>query len=247
MLVAALSPRIELDRTATALVEAEPDPACLLGEGGEILAVNTAWDAFARQNGGAPGCLGENLLGKNYFNYIDGVGPRTYYESVWHRALGGARVTFESECNTGATLRQISCSFRPLKIGPTIAVLVSHQVVRQREVSELTAPLDPAPWIGGDGQLVMCSACRSARRADGAGWGFVPGLIGLSAVTPLYTFCPSCEARLLRWGPRGTRATQAGTEGALCAVLAGKAMTFQLACLWARSLRRQFRTRRGAE
>jgi hypothetical protein len=200
MLDAGLQVTFELDRAAAAL-EAEPHPTCLLGVAGEIMAVNAAWDAFARLNGGAPACLGENLRGKNYFNYIDGIAPRSHYESVWHRVLSGVTMTVESECNSDTMLRDLRSSFRPVMLGGMGAVVVTHRLLRQRDVpGAWTTPPDLAQWVNEDGRLVMCSSCRCVRRVDRGGWDFVPILLQASSAT-LHAFCPDCEVRLQRLAP----------------------------------------------
>lgn len=187
----------ESDRGAiVAALAAERHPACLLGEGGEILFVNAAWDRFARENGGAPACLGEHLVGKTYFNYVDGARPRAFYEGVWMRVLGGREIAVESECNSASTLRRLRTTFGPVQLGPHRAVTVLHRVLRQREVGPLApAPADLARWAGPDGRLVACTSCRCLRRVDQQGWDFVPAVIEASAPAT-HVFCPDCASRL---------------------------------------------------
>lgn len=210
--------RDDLGRLRLALAT-EPSPACLLGPGGEILAVNEAWDRFARENGGAPGCLGAQLLGKTYFNYIDGTGPRAYYEGLWLKVLAGAEVTVQSECSSAAVIRELRSCFTPISLGGDRGACVVHTVVAQRpvEASE-TECADLRRFTDAGGVVRSCTSCRKVRRADGSGWEFVPALL---EATPrvVQVFCPACAAELLRelgdrspigpggrkWGPGAAR------------------------------------------
>ncbi len=113
--------------------------ACLLGPGGEILYVNDGWDRFARENGGAPGALGEHLLGKRYAAYVGGREPRSFFEGLWLRVVGGQPVSYRAECDSDVARRTIFTSFTPVRLGASFGALVVHQV----EVTQ------PAPSMHG--------------------------------------------------------------------------------------------------
>lgn len=184
-----------------ARLEAEPNSACVLGEGGEILAVNAAWDRFAAENGGAPGCIGATVIGKTYFNFIDGGPPRAYFEGAWLRVLAGRAVTVRSECSSAEVVRQLSSLFLPVRIAGVPGAAVIHSVLRVDPVGTPAEPLRLATYLRVDGRVLACTSCRRVQRADGSAWDLHPGLI--DAPPPAdFAFCPSC-LELIASGGRG--------------------------------------------
>jgi hypothetical protein len=176
-----------------ARLEAEPHSACLLGRGGVILFVNAAWDRFAVENGGAPGCLGERIIGKTYFNFIDGAAPRAFFEGAWLRVLAGRPVTLRSECSTGTVSRELSTRLLPITVGRDPGAAVIHEVERIVPVEAPRECADPARWVGVGGCVEGCTACRRLRRADGSGWDLVPALIEKPPPAH-WGFCPICAS-----------------------------------------------------
>ncbi|MFT3917703.1 MAG: hypothetical protein QM704_27560 [Anaeromyxobacteraceae bacterium] len=126
-LLSVLEPDARADalRFAEAL-EALPGSACLLGPGGEILYVNDGWDRFARENGGAPGALGEHLLGKRYASYVGGREPRSFFEGLWLRVVGGQPVSYRDGCDSALVHRKVFTSFTPVRLGASFGALVVH-------------------------------------------------------------------------------------------------------------------------
>lgn len=177
-------------------LQAEPHSACLLGRGGEILFVNAAWNRFAAENGGAPGCLGERVVGKTYFNFIDGAAPRAFFEGVWLRVLAGRSVTLRSECSTPTVVRELSSLFLPVTLGGDPGAAVIHSVTRSSPVAVAAGTGDLSPWIGPGGRIDACTGCRRVRRVDAGGWDLVPALIEVPPPAR-WGFCPLC-ASLLR-------------------------------------------------
>jgi hypothetical protein len=174
-------------------LEAEPHSACVLGRGGVILHVNAAWDRFALENGGAPDCLGERIVGKTYFNFIDGAAPRAFFEGAWLRVLAGCPVTLRSECSTATVSRELSTRLLPVTVGRDPGAAVIHAVERVVPVPGLRGCPDPARWIGEGGCVDSCTACRRVRRTDGSGWDLVPELIAKPPPAH-WGFCPLCAS-----------------------------------------------------
>lgn len=128
-LLSALEPdaRAEALRLAREL-DAVAGSACLLGPGGEILYVNDGWDRFARENGGAPGALGEHLLGKRYASYVGGREPRSFFEGLWLRVVGGQPVSYRAGCDSDVARRTMSTSFTPVRFGSSFGAIVVHVI-----------------------------------------------------------------------------------------------------------------------
>ncbi|MFO0585279.1 MAG: hypothetical protein U0229_23615 [Anaeromyxobacter sp.] len=136
---------LEPDARADALrfadeLDALAGSACLLGPGGEILYVNDGWDRFAHENGGAPGALGEHLLGKRYASYVGGREPRSFFEGLWLRVVGGQPVSYRAECDSARERRKLFTSFTPVRLGASFGALVVHELA----VEEPAPPLHEA-------------------------------------------------------------------------------------------------------
>ena len=183
-------------------VAAHSTSSCLLGTAGEILLVSRSWDEFARGNGGAPACLGAHVVGKNYFSFIEGLGPRNYYETVWAQVIGGTSVSVGSECNTVTVARRLLSHFLPVKLGHVYGAVVMHAVIRDVPIADVhpIREADAKRYLHDRGQLVACSSCRRVRSRDGSGWSFVPAYFDKSHATS-FGYCRDC-LRLLRYRGR---------------------------------------------
>lgn len=172
--------------------------ACLIGEAGEIVHVNDAWERFARENDGAPLCLRANLLGKNYFDFIEGEAPRAFYAGVWLRAVRGLPVTVPGECNAPGRRRRIISEFLPVRLPGQYVVAAIHRVTHEEQHGlqpSFTAP-DPASFLGADGFRHACTNCRRFRHRDGSTWTHLEGLYGDAAAPTTYGFCGTCRVLL---------------------------------------------------
>jgi hypothetical protein len=176
-----------LGRVRDAIAD-ERASACALGVDGEILLVNAAWDAFARENGGAPDCLGERVVGRRYFAFLDAP-LRAYHEAAWLRVLAGRATVLVSGCGAPGRPCQLSTHLVPVRAGPARGVIL--HATRPLPV----APEAPVRHADGGGRVEACSACRRVRR-DGGAWEYRPECID-PWPEGVHGFCPTC-ARLAR-------------------------------------------------
>lgn len=176
-------------RAAAAQLEAEQASACLLGEHGEILAVNGAWDRFARDNGGSPGCLGRELVGQTYFNFIEGLGPRSFFEGVWLRVLAGLPVRVDGDCSSPGQPRDLSSQFLPVRLGNVRGAAILHSTTARASAGTSAPRL--SDYAGTDGTLTSCTSCGRVLRRDGRSWDFLVALPFRRGAGP-DTWCPTC-------------------------------------------------------
>jgi len=165
---------------------AESSPACLLDTQGTFLFVNDAWDRYALENGGAPGCLGSSLIGTCWLDHIKGPEARQIHATLLDRAVRTRGphprpVTQVGEANTATTAALISTRLEPvLQGGEPIAVRIVHRTVRVRPIAEVYEVVQRSAdaYRDGTGAIAQCSCCRRVRDlAEPERWDFVPELL----------------------------------------------------------------------
>jgi hypothetical protein len=184
------------------VLEEELWPACLLRLDGCIVYCNPAWDAFARENGGAPGALGESVTGMSWRSFIRGEEVAGAVSRFMEYALRGYPTSFLSECNSAEIGRVIMNRFEPVRSRPggrTVGVAAVYTLVRSCPIGELHAPHAPRqePYRDADGHLRMCAFCRRVKhRSDDGRWDFVPAFLDQPDLPVAQSYCNTCYALL---------------------------------------------------
>jgi hypothetical protein len=151
-------------------------------EDGTILWHNASWVGFARDNGGDD-VAARFGIGASYFEGISGA-LREFYERVVH----ACDVTHEP-----SPTRQRTFRMRVLPVKDHV-LLVSHSLVVERphEASSEATLVEDA-YRGAGGIVTMCSNCRRTRRADAAGWDWVPQWVAHRPERVSHGICPLCR------------------------------------------------------
>jgi hypothetical protein len=145
-LLAALEPSARGDALRLAAeLEAAGGSACLLGPQGEILYVNDGWDRFALENDGGPGARGEQLLGKRYASFVNGLEARSFFEGLWLRVVAGQPVAYRADCNSAQARRELSTSFTPVRLGTSFGAVVVHSIL-EVDASRRPQPSGEPAW-----------------------------------------------------------------------------------------------------
>jgi hypothetical protein len=190
--------------TALDILGRERVSSCLLDLEGRILAVNDAWDRFARENGGEARCLGARLVGSAYASHVEGAAPRAQVEEALSRALGGKSFAVESECSSADRLRVLRTQHVPVRRADdaVVGVLLVHATVHDAPMGEVRPllPPDDASYRRDDGLVLMCSCCRRVQgRQAPERWDFVPAYLERPPHPVSHGFCEAC---FLQYGIR---------------------------------------------
>ena len=185
---------------ACRVLDAERGSACLVDEGGVIAHCNPAWDAFARENGGAPAALARVVVGRTWLSFLDGDAVRNACEPVLYRALAGEPQRIDGECNTPSVGRLPSTALQPIGLpgerGRVVGVALIHTITRVVPIVQVYAPVAPdlARFTRPDGLIHMCCSCRRVRgtRPSDEGWHFVPELVARRRANVTHGFCETC-------------------------------------------------------
>ncbi len=151
------------------LFNPHPSHVALVGLDGTILAVNAAWERFARENGVAPGY---DFVGTNYLLACElGVGTeepgaREAYVGLLDVLRNGRpKFTLTYACHSPARQRWYRMWIEPQT--PAVgAVIVAHQLVESR------------PWSPGDPPAASLAGGPSSPDVFDAGSGLPPALAG---------------------------------------------------------------------
>ncbi|MEQ8665388.1 MAG: ATP-binding protein [Rhodospirillales bacterium] len=123
------------DPSFQSCLDAVPDNVCIVGDGGDILAVNAAWSAFASANGVNPDSVGQGA------NYLDVCAASARSDAIdadiAERAMTGitgvinrnlSSFSLQYPCNSPTEERWFTLRALPLRIGfdPSARCLISH-------------------------------------------------------------------------------------------------------------------------
>jgi hypothetical protein len=184
------------------VLEEELWPACLVRLDGCLDYCNPAWDAFARENGGDPGALGQSVIGMSWRSFIRGEEVATAVSRFMEYALRGHSTSFLCECNSAEVGRVIMNRFEPVRARPggrTVGVAAVYTLVRSCPIGELHQPHAQGEELyrRGDGPVQMCAFCRRVKRRAGDGrWDFVPAFLDEPDLAVSHGYCGTCYALL---------------------------------------------------
>jgi hypothetical protein len=161
--------------------------------------VNEGWHRFARDNDARPDC---QLLVDPIGLSIVAVTPpamRAFYARLFiqarSRLRGDPPARHVYECSTPTIHRTCVMHVYPVAGGGLLAVNstlreLAHGAIADAVVDEYRTR---------DGVLTMCASCRRVRRADGAGWDFVPSWVEAMPAGLSHGLCAVCAWDL--YGP----------------------------------------------
>jgi len=182
--------------------DAEPSPSCVLDGDGVIVAVNAAWDAFARANGGADSVQSTGIVGRRWLDAIAGTEPRRLAVEAFREALASAQRPSEDgtpaaqhhrlHCNAPMLARGIDARFVPLLLeGGGVRVLVTYTTVVEHPIVPAGAGTferfrDP------NGMVRQCSGCRRVAEPLTGMFRFVPSFLEDPPDRVSHTICAIC-------------------------------------------------------
>lgn len=183
----------------------ELSPACLLDRDLVIRFVNSAWDRFAWENGGAPAALGERVRGTPWLDHVAGERLRQHYAALLLGALEGPRwpgIVRLTECNSDEKARLVLSRFEPIArpgSGEPAGLAIRHLTLLDAPASAAGGPeTDDSAYRAG-APVEQCSCCRCVRGPRG--WVFVPGLVRRPPDVVLHGVCGPCARAYSAGGP----------------------------------------------
>ncbi len=186
------------------LIDALDAHVCLVDQTGQILAVNLAWQRFARDNGCSDGMPG---IGLNYLEVCwraakDGDLEAGRARQAILSVLSGRQpqVQVEYPCNSPTELRWFLMSVNPYRLdpdqaGPPDGAIIEHTNITRRRIEELDRQ---AVWreLGPDeGAPPATLACHRCGRflIDGTWVGPAEALVRRPRMSVAATRCPTCH------------------------------------------------------
>jgi hypothetical protein len=168
-------------------LEQEPQSGLILTSDRRIVRTNSAWERFARANGG------EAVLAR-YTRGVcidDAISPdlRAFYARAFDRALETGK-PFEHvyDCDSTDTHRRFRMIVYPVE-GQFLAVSNALEVTVPLQRSH--EPARDADYIA-HGIITMCSHCRRTRRAGTKQWDWVPAYVTHMPSNISHGLCETC-------------------------------------------------------
>lgn len=153
-----------------------------------IVRANTAWERFARANGGderlAHGARGSDVL--------DAASPllRPFLRDLFERGLAtGEVVEHDYECSSPDLYR--ACRMIAIPVAATFLV-VTHSVRLETAHDRTPHAADDGRYLHG-GVIRMCAGCRRVQAAAATErWDWVPAYLRPMPATVSHGLCPAC-------------------------------------------------------
>lgn len=152
-----------------------------------LLRCNTAWDEFARANGG-DAVLAQAVRGSSL---LDAISPslRPFYAAGFdHACRTGERWEHVYECSSAEVHR----TFRMIAYPFGDSLVVTHVLQVERPHDREASP--PGEVYLRDGVIEMCAHCRLVRHATATRWDWVPALVAAMPPNVSHGLCPPCAA-----------------------------------------------------
>lgn len=159
-----------------------------------VVAVDTLWLAFARENGAAE-LTESSVLGRSLWDFVEGEALRAVYSDIHARVrAAGKTATFYFRCDSPLLKRHMRMTISP---GETGQLIYASQVVWTEPQRNL-ALLD-VDRLRSKSYLTICSCCKKAM-LEPDGWQDIEsvsrtlGLLETGQVPQLrHTICPACS------------------------------------------------------
>jgi hypothetical protein len=181
-----------LPQAAPLEVIEDSEHACfVLSEELKIMRCNSAWDRFARGQGGGWGALASNVISRNLLDFIT-PDLKSFYGELFARARAlGQPVGHDYECSSATVFRLFRMQIYPLERGGGFVVLNSLRIERPHDRAA-HEPNDDI-YTDSDGIIHMCANCRRTRRvAEPAAWDWVPAYVEPNRKTISHGVCAMC-------------------------------------------------------
>lgn len=179
---------------ATLLDAVERELATVFGcwPDGRIAYFNSAYEAFARDNGGGPEFLTKWGLGCSIFD-VTAPPLVPFFREHFVDALDGHVATYVYECSSPARKREFHATLYP--VGERRGVLQLHSLrFELPQEPERAGSLDAMVRDQHSGLVVMCMHCRRARRVDDrTQWVFVPAWVKQMPSPVSHGLCEPCS------------------------------------------------------
>ncbi len=171
----------------TAGLEKSPVIACVVDPANQIVFCNSAWDRFARSNGGSE-AVADRVIGRDLLSVCaDSVRPfyRQFFEVARKTRVP---VSHGYHCSSPEYLRV----FRM-----TVALHGDFLVLRHALLEQgphTAAPAEPAPRYIQSDIVTLCANCRRARNWEAASWDWVPLFLrSQDRYRFSHGMCPDCQ------------------------------------------------------
>jgi hypothetical protein len=172
-----------------------------------LIGVNTAWLAFARENGAAE-LSEEAVLGRSLWDFVSDDGLRTLYREIHSRVrLSGVRVVLPFRCDSPSLQRHMRMTITRANGGQLVYESVLVRVVPQGPCAILDSRRQRS-----DAMLTLCSCCKRAL-LEPVGWLELEDvavrlrLFEAKKVPELrHTLCPACIDTLKNAADNGNAA-----------------------------------------
>ena len=174
-----------------AVLETTPHACFALTESLAISYCNPAWDRFARENGGGPEVLANQVLLTPFLRYLpNDLVPhfQTLFKNVRTLARPEAQ---DYECSSAQVFRLYRMQVYPMQAGCGFLVINALRVAHPHD-RESFHP-DDSKYLHKDGLIRMCANCRRSRRAENpAAWDWVPDYVEHPPTNISHGVCPFC-------------------------------------------------------
>ncbi len=184
-------PGLLLKNLPVETLESSPEPCFALSEPLDITYCNSAWDRFARENGGGAKTLRRNIISRNLLDFV-AADLKGYYAELFARSRAlGQPVDHDYECSSSQVFRLYRMQIYPLEPGRGFVVLNSLRVERGHD--RTARDPDDAIYRDSAGLMHMCANCRRTRRAhEPEAWDWVPAHLDGELPGVSHGVCPMC-------------------------------------------------------
>lgn len=160
----------------------------------EITWVDTAWMAFAQENG-APALAGDNILGQSLWKYLADRSTRSFYKKVHQRVRSsGQTLTLPVRCDSPNLKRHMQLSIASEDAG----TLHYQSTILRVQLQPHLALLDTSAKRSAD-RMTICSCCQKLL-IEPSGWVEIEEVASKlhlyeskTAPNLFYAVCPNCE------------------------------------------------------
>ena len=169
----------ELDR--------DPSPIVAIDGAHNVIYVNEAWHAFARDNGARSGA-DDGVIGSSWDAAIpSALAPA--FAALFAQARRDRMAGFDYECSSPTVRRVFHMTVYPRKDD---GVLMIHSLRVSEPHPGPAMPALESQYRPAGGAIVMCMHCRRTRRVDDGHWDWVPSWVARMPDGVSHGLCAPC-------------------------------------------------------
>lgn len=179
-----------------ARLSAAEHSVCIIDPQGEILWTNSAWHAFAAENGAAH-------VSYSWTSYVAPIPPplRRFYEDAFREALTSGDVfEHDYDCSSPEVARRFRLRALPIDAR---GLVLEHSLVSSLTHSEDHAAEIEAHYVDESGIVTQCAHCRRVRHPRSGALHWVPALVKRPHSRTSHMMCTSCAG--FYFGPNRRR------------------------------------------